>query len=111
MVLSVTEPTLELEFTASVDEFFDAQPEFTMDLDGFNPLPHQVWLNETPAPILGNRNATALTKGKEKSHSQYTIMKNGILGQQADKILEEGRLLHIHKVFNSPEVDIDKEVF
>lgn len=66
----------------------------------------------SPQVILANAPSEMdNSKGKGKTSTEYAFMHNGLLTQQALRILDEGRLIPISKVFYSPVVNLDNEVF
>ncbi|KAK1401873.1 hypothetical protein POM88_001478 [Heracleum sosnowskyi] len=64
---------------------------------------------------LGKENELKLgtseaSKGKEKILTNYAFNSDGLLSQEAIRILDSGELLGISKVFGKPVLDLEKEI-
>lgn len=52
-----------------------------------------------------------ISKGMKKVLANYTFNNNGLLSHEAIKILDEGTLTSLSKVFKGPVIDLDAEIF
>lgn len=73
-----------------------------MDLEG-PPLMH--------VELAEIKEATKLMKGKQKVLDDYAFNADGILSQDAVKLLDSGSLNHISKCFKKQVIDMEEQVF
>lgn len=63
------------------------------------------------ARVGSTSGSSSNAKSKGKAQDNYAFIEGGLMTSQAMQILNEGWLIHISPVFNSPLPDLEKEVF
>lgn len=67
--------------------------------------------NFPPSPLSRDGSSTHSIKGKGKVLAHYSFNNDGLLSQEAIKILDEGCLSSVSKIFLKKVIDLDAEIF